>query len=128
MWLNFELDRSGAFELFFYDPDTWSRTMPLVDRLEGFHPGRERIWSGYYIRTLMNLHLLPDDYEHEIYNSPISRKKCDLQIPKEEWNRFPVVPAWVYSNQIATAEALQLEENPVLWAEATLQISPMDLT
>jgi hypothetical protein len=114
---------SAAFELYFYAPDDWKDLIVDIDHLEGFKPNQK---NHYYIRTLMKLRILPNDFDKEFYDEMIPfnltpDKIRDLQIPQDKWRQYPSVPAWVYSNSEANVDVANLwlnatiEENPLIW-------------
>lgn len=98
IWLNFEQDAAGTFEIYFYKPEDFEEVIKEVDRLEGFSPQNN---PHGYIRTLMKVRILPDDYQHKTFDEHINYGGRNLQIPPEEWDAYPSVPAWVYSNVTA---------------------------
>lgn len=106
---------SAVFEVFTYEPDNWSGMIGPVDRLEGFNPGADKYRSGYF-RTLVWLHILPDDYQHEFYDGERWGGPRDLQIPQEQWKDYPRVPCWVYSSIHENELSLKNDkDSPILW-------------
>ena len=93
IWLDFKEGASGVIELYYYKAEDFPAVIERVDALEGFSPDHS---FGYW-RTLMEVKVLPDDYEHELFETSIRTGDRDLCIPEEKWD-FPCVPAWVYSN------------------------------
>lgn len=114
IWLEFKKNASAVIELFFYNPEDFPSVIERVDMLEGFSPDSRR---GGYWRTLMNVRALPDDFEHDLFEVGIRQDDRDLQIPPEEWENFPSVPAWVYSNPRSNAMCSDKAEktSPILW-------------
>lgn len=110
------LGSSAVFEVFTYEPNHWDGMIGSVDRLEGFDPGADKYRSGYF-RTLVWLHILPDDYESEFYTSELwERRPRDLQIPQEQWKDYPRVPCWVYSSIHENELSLKNDkDSPILW-------------
>jgi hypothetical protein len=113
---------TAPFEIFTYDPDEWSKILYRVDCLEGFNP--ERDWSdrltachGYY-RTLAWLRQLPADYVGEWFPK---NQGCDLwgtrsmNIAPQEWEKYPKIPAWVYSSMTENVACRDVEGSPVIW-------------
>lgn len=94
IWLNFKEGASGVLELYYYTPQDFPAVIERVDALEGFSPDHS---YGYW-RTLVEVRVLPDDYEHELFETGIRVDDRDLRIPEEEWINYPTSPAWVYSN------------------------------
>lgn len=114
--LHHEENSTGPFEIYFFDQDNWNKMIPRVENLEGFTPCFT--WHRGYHRTLAWLHILPDDFENDSWDristwDNAHRKK--LQIPKEDWHKFPKVPAWVYSNCVANNKSLENNENTIIW-------------
>lgn len=105
---------SAVFEAFFYDKDNWDQMIRRVDRLEGFHPSRDYLSSMGYHRTLVWLHLLPEDCQYESFTLYASRRRT-LDIPEEEWDNYPKIPAWVYSNMRSNNQSLKKGDSPVIW-------------
>lgn len=111
IWVEFEEGASGLFEVFFYDKKDFPAVIQVVDRLESFTPDSH---YGYH-RTLLNAHLLPDDYPEDLFNKGIRWDKRTLEIPENEWDSFETVPAWAYSN-IETNKSLgDMVDSPLLW-------------
>ena len=121
--LNFLKDASAVCEVFVYDdPEEWKKMIPSVDRLEGFHPGDHRDSYGYgYHRTLVKMHLLPDNFESNYYDSARDglwrSGRRDFKIDPKEWSNYPTVAAWVYSSmrQNSQCRAAVTENNPIIW-------------
>lgn len=104
----FNKDSVAPFEVFFYpNQKEWNKMIPSVDSLEGFSPeyhdgdfideNTEADARMGYHRTLVWLHLLPEDYDHPIYHQDLWGRR-DLKIPSEEWNQYEKIPCWVYSS------------------------------
>jgi len=107
-------ESSAVFEVFTYIPDQWRKMIGPVDGLEGFRPGRDVDWG--YQRTLAWLHILPEDFEHDLYDvDPWGRGERDLGIPKETWDQFPRVPCWVYSSVRQNGQSSELDDSPIIW-------------
>lgn len=110
---------SAPFEVFFYEPDQWSKMIPGVDALEGFRPDDNNdTWGnryGYY-RTLAWLHLLPEDFQHILFQPkrlgdlPQVR---DIGIPQDKWEDYDRVPCWVYSSRHQNEAAN--ESGTIIW-------------
>jgi hypothetical protein len=98
IWLNFKENACAVAELFFYSQKDWPIVLEAIDKLEGFNIKQPNYYG--YQRTLMNVYLLPYDYDSEMYDMGIRIKERDLKIPKEQWT-FPQIAAWVYSNNEA---------------------------
>lgn len=113
---DFKENASGAVEVFFHQVEDFKNVIPGVDRLEGFSAGSGRNHWCYH-RTLMRVRLLPDDHSNELFDRGLSWDDRDLGIPKEEWESFPWVPAWIYTNGTANNAMMQTEENPVIYFE-----------
>lgn len=112
IWLNFSENSSGAFEIYFYEPKDFPAVIERVDCLEGFNSRIPHKHWGY-CRTLMKVKILPDNFQHEIFDTGIKMRIRDLRIPKETWDSFDDVPAWVYSNTAANDQAS--EKDSLLW-------------
>lgn len=118
--IKYSPDSSAVCEVYTYDAENWARMIPNVDGLEGFRPGRERHYSGGYHRTLMNLHILPDDFQSPFYENERGYGRGwgsvrDLQIPKTEWGNYPKVPCWIYSSVYQNQECLIESDTPFIW-------------
>lgn len=115
IWLDFHKGTTGVFEVYFYTPEDWSVVIKSVDALEGFTPHH----NYGYNRTLMNVHLLPDDYKSHWFENGIRATSGprDLEIPQEEWESYPKVPCWLYSNRESNKECQKevAETSPILW-------------
>jgi len=94
---------TAPFEVFHYDIGEWNKMIRGVDSLEGFYPPTNReSYSNYgYFRTLAWLHILPDDFQHELFPKGKANLSAmrDLQIPKAHWERYERLPCWVYSSR-----------------------------
>lgn len=101
--ISFKEGSSAPFEVFFYSPEEWKKMIPGVDSLEGFRPG-SRYKYGYH-RTLANLRLLPEDFEHDLFKYVNLGDFRDLEIPQEQWESFQWVPCWVYSSMSQNEKA-----------------------
>lgn len=120
----FRKDCSAPFEIFTYKPDNWKKMIPGVDSLEGFRPSRialkengrpeEENSYGYY-RTLAWLRILPDDYEHDLYENGSLGCDRDLKIPTSEWEKYERIPAWVYSNVASNTASIKAETKTIIW-------------
>lgn len=110
--LRFEKNASAPLELFFYDPELWREMIGPVDRLEGFHPNKP-LWG--YVRTLVNVRLLPDDFAEDLFLEGLNNPSRDLKIPTKDWELYPSLPAWVYSNPAANKSANLISDSPVIW-------------
>jgi hypothetical protein len=112
--ISFSHGQAAVFEVFTYKPEDWKKMIGPVDGLEGFTPGNGRDW-GYW-RTLVYLHILPDDYDHKHFEGLYSERV--LPIPMEKWADYPHVPCWVYSSRSqnrACRERLGIENSPIIW-------------
>ncbi len=107
IWLEPKENCSGPFEIYFYTPEDWSKMIGSVDALEGFFPGKQ---TGGYIRTLMKIRLLPKNYDLKVFNRGIGGE-LDLEIPPEDFSKYPIVPCWAYSNRVINKFA----EESVIW-------------
>lgn len=117
----------APFEVYHYTPDNWNKMIPGVDRLESFSPNRSPEDSWGYHRTLMAMRLLPDDFDHPLFAnlrdagsgewrpSVNLSEYRDLAIPPGEWEKYPVVYAWVYSNKDNNQKVAKLPGQPVRW-------------
>ena len=110
IWLEYRQNNSGPFELYSYSPDDWKQMIIGVDRLEGFNK-----YSGRhgYLRTLMGARLLPEDYRDKVFGRGIGGP-LGLNIQLEEFDSYPVVPCWVYSNRGANS-LVKKNDNVILW-------------
>ena len=70
--------------------------IPDVDRLESFNPSSKN--HGYYIRTLVNLRVLPTEYKSEVFDWNLHTER-DLKIPQDSWGNYTICPCWIYSNK-----------------------------
>lgn len=120
---------AGVGEVYFYNPEVWSKVIVPIDNLEGFSPGR----GGYgYLRTLIKVYLLPDDFANDEFNRGISfgyssnisyehrNRDAHRVMPVKEWDKFPFVHAWIYSNNSCNEDInknLTVDANPILWVE-----------
>lgn len=119
IWLEFKENACGLAEIFFYEPTDWFSIIDKIDLLEGI---KSNISQYGYRRTLMNIRLLPDDFADDLYLEGIRLKDRDLKIPKEEW-KFPAIPAWVYSNDVANGlckSVLDPKESPIIFECPTI--------
>jgi len=107
-----EENASVPVEIFFYDPQDWRNMISLVDQLEGIY--QDKVYSSYN-RTLVLAKVLPDDFAEEEFNVNIGQEKRNLKINPNEWEQFPSVPVWIYSNDSANADVIQFENNPILF-------------
>lgn len=116
--LGFHEGAAGVFEVYFYTPENWNGVIRGVDSLEGFSPQRTSDYDYGYNRTLMNVRLLPDDYEHKFFSEGLYERVRDLRIPEEEWENYPKVPCWLYSNSESNRASLRevAETTPLLWS------------
>lgn len=115
IWLNFKKDSCGVAEIFYYKQEDWLEIIKRLDDLESYDPESDHNHS--YQRTLMKVHLLPDDYEDEIYNKGLSLNKRSFKIPRENW-RFSCDLAWIYSNKNANLECdknISKNDNPIIF-------------
>jgi gamma-glutamylcyclotransferase (GGCT)/AIG2-like uncharacterized protein YtfP len=120
---------AGIFEIYFYDPADWPEVITEVDRLESFLPTNPDRIPYYYIRTLAELRIVPDDFCKDLFDMSlhdwydIDREQRVLYaanqyyLPETEWN-FPRVPAWIYSNHEANFACQQAnqKDSPILWS------------
>lgn len=111
IWVDFQKGASGLFEVFFYNEVDFPAVIKTVDALEGFHPDCH---YGYN-RTLLNVHLLPDDYPEHLFNKGITWENRTLKIPEKEWKNFETVPAWGYSNNETNSGLERMNDSPLLW-------------
>jgi hypothetical protein len=111
IWVDFEEDASGLFEVFFYEEKDFPAVIKCVDSLEGFTPDNH---YGYH-RTLLSAHLLPDDYPEDEFNRGIRWDNRTLNIPEDEWKDFTTVPAWAYSNAATNNQLAEMDNSPLLW-------------
>ncbi len=114
-------ESSGVFEIFTYTPENWKKMIAGVDRLEGFRPHveedeRDYRWRGYgYFRTLVWLHLLPDNYDNRYFSSRSYDSPRDLKIPADKWQDYPKVPCWVYASIRENEASQKLPDSPIIW-------------
>ena len=116
--ISFAPGMAAVFEIFTYTPENWKRMISSVDRLEGFIPNDEQRGWYWYWRTLVYLHLLPDDFKSPFYESGFCySEERVLPIPQEEWKTYPRVPCWVYSSFVENYACAQqkLEDSPLIW-------------
>ena len=113
IWLDFKLNGCVPCETYFYQPDGFQKAIPRIDGLEGFDAHYQRSYG--YLRTLLNTYLLPDDYAEDIFRLGLRLDKRDLAIPKDQWNKFHMIPTWAYSNHEANKYLKELSDNPVLY-------------
>lgn len=109
---------TAPFEVYFYNSKNWGQMIPFVERLEGFRPTSKQHY-GYH-RTLVRLHILPDDFYHPQWEENIDWMKMfdpqvKLEISQKDWHKYPTIPAWVYSNCRANNSSLQTDESPIIW-------------
>lgn len=110
-----EVDDSAVFEVYTYEPDQWKEMIPSVDALEGFSPGHQRLPYSYW-RTLVMMRILPDDFEHEAFESGLAwGKKRVLDIPRTEWEQYQSIPCWVYSSSSQNDAARSRQDHPIIW-------------
>lgn len=121
--LHYQENAAGVFEVFVYTPENWNKMIGRVDSLEGFSPGSGWRSEHSYWRSLAWLHILPDDFESEYFSRkhPWGRSNWNsgsrvLQIPVEEWDKYPRIPCWVYSSQFENHLASKNENSPIIWA------------
>lgn len=104
---------TGPFEIYFFDPKNWNKMIPSVESLEGFRPCSKEHY-GYH-RTLVMLNVLPDNFKHPQRDSSTRWNSHELEIPKDDWSKYPTVPAWVYSNCNANNSSLQSDDTSIIW-------------
>ena len=112
--------REGAscvMETYHHTPEDWAVMIKTVDRLESFSPTGGVF--GYH-RTLVKMRMLPDDYQHDLFDQDIRVDDRSLEIPEDEWDQFPWIPAWTYSNEKSNLEVEAFlkeskKESPILW-------------
>lgn len=117
-------DCSGVFEVYTYKPEDWAKMIPRVDGLEGFRPGEPKYEYGYW-RTLVYLHILPDDFGDDQYFNLTEKSdrnswrrfddKRTFNIKPEEWSKYPRVPCWVYSSIRHNREARKIDGHTIIW-------------
>jgi hypothetical protein len=116
--IGFSKECCAPFEIYFYTPENWKKMIGRVDTLESFSPQRADSKTHGYFRTLANLHVLPDDFEHPLFNNFNTNESTqlygvrDLKIPKETWNDFEKVPCWVYASQ---SQNKACNGYPIIW-------------
>ena len=98
IWTKLKPFSSMPVEIFWYDEKQYPITIKQIDTLEGFNPNNPNKLG--YIRSLYDVHLLPDDYEHPLFETNIRNiPERDLEIDSKEWEKYQKVPCWVYTNQ-----------------------------
>jgi len=110
----------APFEVFYYNPKEWMKMIDRVDKLESFDPRSNHGGNngGYYFRTLVWLHLLPEGYEDEWFPKNVHTDLWglrDMHIDPANWDKYTRVPAWVYSNMRATCAASKEPNTPIIW-------------
>jgi len=107
--LDFCPGASGAFEIFWYEPEHFDEVIAPIDRLESFVPGRKPRW---YERTLVEMKIIPDDYDgphadliDDIFNEGLNMRQRNIGILEKNWD-FPCCPVWVYSNPEANEDCI----------------------
>lgn len=115
LWLYYSKGSAAPFEIYSYSKEEWNKMIPSVDRLEGFDPNDDR-YHGY-MRTLVWMHILPENYEHDLFatNKPQLSASRDLKIAENDWNKFEKVPCWIYSNTEANQKIKEDTGYPVIW-------------
>lgn len=108
----------APFEIYVYEPGQWQKMIPRVDMLEGFSPGRSRYRSSYH-RTLANLHVLPDDFDHPLFRGGHLYEARDLAIPVDDWSKFPAIPCWIYSSIEQNEISFQSGRTTLIWDDQT---------
>lgn len=100
--ISFKQGGCAPFEAFFYEQSEWDAMIPGVDSLEGFTPPRNNEdtgrWWGYF-RTLAWLHILPNDFDHELFSDVDLGMLRDLNLKEDTWSQYERVPCWVYSSK-----------------------------
>lgn len=111
---------TAPFEVFYYKPEEFVKMIQRVDGLESFSPqhchGSGN--NGYYYRTLVWLHLLPEGYVDRWFpqgRSPDLWEDRNMEIPPKNWATYEKVPCWVYSNMRATIEVAKEVNHPIIW-------------
>jgi gamma-glutamylcyclotransferase (GGCT)/AIG2-like uncharacterized protein YtfP len=110
--LYFQKNATVPVEVFSYDPDYWKHVVSDLDRLERFTPNRP---PGHYVRTLMNVKILPPEYKETIFEEGLVLSERNLNISYKKWDEFKNVQAWVYSSPKANLLAAKLENSPIVW-------------
>jgi len=105
----------APFEIFEYDEVNYNKMIPRVDALESFNPNRKQFDEYYYHRTLANLRVLPDDFNHELFNKIDLWRERDLDIPSSQWEQFPIMRCWIYSSIKENRLSLKYDDSPVIW-------------
>ena len=117
--IHHEEGASAVFEVFTYDPENWTAMIPRVDSLEGFSPRLSHTRRSWYHRTLVSLRVLPDEFEHEEFCGRGSgggwRDKRTLDIPMDDWDKYPVLPCWVYSSVEENTASKKSSDTPIIW-------------
>lgn len=106
---------SGVFEIFRYDDKSFKNMIPDVDALEGFSPNRKDR-SYYYVRTLAKLKLLPEGFKHKLIDEVLLQEIRDFKIPENQWDEFPDVYCWIYSNATSNQSSLKAGNSPIVWS------------
>lgn len=108
---------SCPFEVFHYTPLQWKMMIPLVDSLESFHPVTGP--RGCYTRTVAMLRILPDSFQHHLFDEPNNYGDRSLGIPPGQIVSdltATSIPCWVYSSDRENARAIGTQGNPILWS------------
>ena len=103
---------SAPFEIYVYEESQWEEMITNVDMLEGFSPGRH---SGGYHRTLANLHILPAEFTHPLFEGRTTRDDRNLKIPMSQWNKYYSLPCWIYSSVSENDATVDSPRTPILW-------------
>jgi hypothetical protein len=110
-------DASGVVEVFFYNKNNWNQMIGNVDGLEGFDARSLRKYNSCYgyLRTLVEIHLLPKNFRSEFFDSYDSLSASrDLALAPQEDLCYPTIPAWIYSN-LDTNRFLEKIQKTILW-------------
>lgn len=109
---------SAVFEIFTYDAENWKKMIENVDHLESFNPRSRKTYEHGYFRTLVNLRVLPADFESDFYKEDFYHHRSDTRsfdIPQEKWNDYETMPCWVYSSIAQNKACEKLKDSPIIW-------------
>jgi hypothetical protein len=114
--LHFRPGASAPFEIYGYAADAWHALIPAVDELEEFRPGH--IDPTVYHRTLAWLYLLPEPFDHPMYDLAMLPHERDLQIDVQGSN-YDRLPCWIYSGIEQNRLAATRADSPIIWDGAS---------
>lgn len=119
IWVDYKENCSGVVEVFSYDDENFNNAIGPIDSLEGFYYGKN---YGYY-RTLVNIHLLPENEYLLEFSKGIRWEDRDLQIPIKEWKDYNSIPCWIYTsiklnNELEKNKEMLFNGSPIVWTDS----------